>query len=211
VANLQQIEKYLKAKRIPYKLISLRSSSFGKLRTAGLKVADLGGEVFTVDQVKKSGVDEGEIVKTLIIRVGDVPYYSSSEAQRSREVTNQGNSRQAPHQMVRGQARIVNFAALAVRGKDRVDFKKVRGLFGPSTSLRVNCELAKPEEVKRVVGVPVGAVCPILIEVPLYFDQRVMDLKHVNMGSGDLTKGLEMELSDLLSAVGKYQIEDLVL
>ena len=98
-----------------------------------------------------------------------------------------------------------DFVALAVRGCDRVDFKKVRKLFGSKS------ELARPEEVVKVCGVPVGAVCPILIEVPLFFDQRVMDLKHVNMGSGDLTKGLEMELSDLLSAVGKYQIEDLVL
>ena len=157
MANLQQIEKYLKEKKIPYNII------------------DLGGEVYTVGDVVKSGVEEGEIVKTLVIRAND------------------------------------DFVALTVRGKDRVDFKKVRRLFGPSTSLRVNCELARPEEVLKICGVPVGAVCPILIEVPLFFDQRVMDLKHVNMGSGDLTKGLEMELSDLLSAVGKYQIEDLVL
>lgn len=97
-----------------------------------------------------------------------------------------------------------DFVALAVRGKDRVDFKKVRRLFGSKS------ELAKPEEVRKIIGVPVGAVCPILIEVPLYFDQKVMDLKRVNMGSGDLTKGLEMELVDLLRTVGKYQIEDLV-
>ncbi len=96
------------------------------------------------------------------------------------------------------------FITLAVRGKDRIDFKKVRRLFGAKS------ELAKPEEVKRVIGVPIGAVCPILIEMPLYFDRKVMDLKHVNMGSGDLTKGLEMELEDLLKAVGKYKVEDLV-
>ena len=150
MANLQQIEKYLKEKKIPYNII------------------DLGGEVYTVGDVVKSGVEEGEIVKTLVIRAND------------------------------------DFVALTVRGKDRVDFKKVRKLFGSKS------ELARPEEVLKICGVPVGAVCPILIEVPLFFDQRVMDLKHVNMGSGDLTKGLEMELSDLLSAVGKYQIEDLV-
>jgi len=39
----------------------------------------------------------------------------------------------------------------------------------------------------------------------------VMNLTHVNIGSGDLTKGLEMKLSDLLAAVGKYQVEDLVI
>jgi len=96
------------------------------------------------------------------------------------------------------------FVALAVRGRDRVDFKKVRRLFGSKS------ELAKPEEVKKIIGVPVGAVCPILIEVPLYFDQKVMNLKHINMGSGDLTKGLEMNLTDLLKAVGEFKVEDLV-
>jgi prolyl-tRNA editing enzyme YbaK/EbsC (Cys-tRNA(Pro) deacylase) len=97
----------------------------------------------------------------------------------------------------------IGFVALAVRGKDRVDFKKVRRLFGNKS------ELATPEEVKKIIGVPVGAVCPILIEVPLYFDRKVMALKHINMGSGDLKKGLEMELFDLLSACGKYDVEDL--
>jgi len=96
------------------------------------------------------------------------------------------------------------FVALAVRGRDRVDFKKVRRLFGSKS------ELAKPEEVQRVIGVPVGAVCPILVGVPLYFDRKVMNLKQVNMGSGDLTKGLEMELKDLLNAAGDFRIIDLV-
>ena len=157
MANLFQIEKYLRKKKIPY------------------KVVELGGEVFTVDQVKKTGVEEDEIVKTLVIKTNN------------------------------------NFIALVVRGCDRLDFKKVRRLFGPSTALRVNCELAKADEVEKVCGVPVGAVCPILLGVPLYFDRRVMNLTHVNIGSGDLTKGLEMKLSDLLAAVGKYQVEDLVI
>ena len=161
MANLFQIEKYLRKKKIPY------------------KVVDLGGEVFTVDEVKKTGVEEGEIVKTLIVRIEEL------------------NKTQ--------------FVVLAVRGCDRVDFKKVRRLFGPSTALRVNCELARPREVEKVCGVPIGAVCPILVGVPLYFDRKVMDLLHVNMGSGDLTKGLEMELTDLLKAVGDYKVEDLVL
>ena len=141
MANFLQIEEFLKVKQIPHQIV------------------DLGGEVFTVDQVKKTGVEEDEIVKTLVIKTNN------------------------------------NFIALVVRGCDRLDFKKVRRLFGPSTALRVNCELAKADEVEKVCGVPV----------------RVMNLTHVNIGSGDLTKGLEMKLSDLLAAVGKYQVEDLVI
>ncbi len=97
-----------------------------------------------------------------------------------------------------------HFAALAIRGKDRLDFKKVRRLFGSKS------ELAKPNEVLKVCEVGVGAVCPILLGIPVYFDKRVMNLKNVNLGSGDLTCGLEMDLADLLKAVGKYQVEDLI-
>ena len=158
MANLAQIRKYLKSKKISYKII------------------DLGDEIYTVEGVAESGVDEEQIVKTLIIRFE--PNSSPGLGQ--------------------------GYTALAVRGKDRVDFKKVRRIFGSKS------ELAKPEEVLKVCGVPVGAVCPILLDMPVYFDEKVMDLKHVNMGSGDLTKGFGMELGDLLRAINKYQVEDLV-
>lgn len=152
MANLKQIEKYLKNKNLPF------------------KVVDLGGEIFTVaGVVKESGINEDEIVKTLVVR------------------SNNG------------------FIALALCGNDRVDFKKIRRLFGPK------CELAKPEEVLKVAGVPVGAVCPILFNIPIYIDIRVLNLKHVHMGSGDLTCGLEMKLKDLLSTIGDYQVEELAL
>ena len=95
------------------------------------------------------------------------------------------------------------YFALVLRGKDRVDFKKVRRLFGGKS------ELAKPAEVKKVTGVPIGAVCPILLDIPIYIDKSAMDLKHVNMGSGDLTKELEMDFEDLLSVIDSYKVADL--
>ncbi|OGD93635.1 hypothetical protein A3C33_04180 [Candidatus Curtissbacteria bacterium RIFCSPHIGHO2_02_FULL_42_58] len=95
------------------------------------------------------------------------------------------------------------FVALVARGRDRVDFKKVRRLFGSKS------ELAKPDEVRRIVGVPIGAVCPILTNLPVIFDSKVMGLEKVNLGSGDLTQGLEMDLGDLVRAVGQYTICDL--
>lgn len=150
MANLVQIEKHLKSKKLPYKTV------------------DLGGEVFTVEGVSKTGVNKDEIVKTLIVKTNN------------------------------------NLIALVVRGRDRVDFKKVRRLFGGKS------ELAKSDEVLKVTKVPVGAVCPILLNVPLIFDQHVMKLKRVSIGSGDLTKELEMDFADFLKAVGENQVEDLV-
>ena len=159
MANLQQIERHLKKLKLSYTVI------------------DLGDEIFTVRGVVETGVDEDEIVKTLIIRT-------------------QQNLRRSQHK--------VKFIALAVRGKDRLDFKKVRKLFGSKS------ELAKPAEISKVCGVSVGAICPILLDIPVIFDNKVMKLKHVNMGSGDLTKGLEMDFGDLLKAIGDYQVDDLV-
>ena len=95
------------------------------------------------------------------------------------------------------------YFVLVLRGKDRVDFKKVRRLFGGKS------ELAKADEVQKVAGVPVGAVCPILLDIPIYIDRVAMGLKHVNMGSGDLTKELEMDLKDFLSAIGEYEVVNL--
>lgn len=140
------------------------------------KIIDLGAEIFRVEDVVKAGVKPDEVVKTLLIR---------SVVKRVLEFKTE-------------------FNALAVRGGDRLDFKKVRRIFGPKT------DLAKPEEVKEVVGVPVGAVCPIEIGVPVYFDEKALKLKNVNLGSGDLTKGLDMTLADLLTAVGKFKVADLV-
>ena len=171
MANLAQIEKYLKNKKINHKIF------------------DLGGEVCKVEDVIKVGVNPDEILKTLIVK---------SNIKEGLEFKNK-------------------YFALVLRGKDRVDFKKVRRLFDPSTSLRqvsvqalrIKCELAKPEEVKKVAGVPVGAACPILLDIPIYIDKNVMGLKHVNMGSGDLTKELEMDFSDLLDAIREYKVIEL--
>ena len=125
--------------------------------------------MYSAADVVAAGIDEGEVVKTLVVRTND------------------------------------GFVALCVRGNDRVDFKKVRRLFGNRS------ELATVDEVLKVVGVPIGAVCPVLIGIPVVFDRKVVDLKGVHLGSGDLKKGLEIKLSDLLGVVGKYTVDDLAL
>lgn len=154
---------------------------FLKKRGAFYRVIDLGGEVFTVADVVATGVERNDVVKTLLVRTG-------------------GNSKSSPLPESG-----IGFVALCLHGEDRVDFKKVRKMFGSRS------ELAKPKEVKKIVGVPIGAVCPILIGVPVYIDKKVLKLKKVNLGSGDLKKGLEMKLKDLLAVLPDFQIADLVL
>lgn len=154
MADLKQIKKYLEQQKLQYKLVSFSTN----------KTVKLNEEAYTVSDVVKSGIDLGEVVKTLVVRTNDA------------------------------------YIALALRGNDKVDFKKIRTKFGGKS------ELAKPEEVLKVVGVPIGAVCPILVGVPLYIDDKVMTLKKVHMGSGDLKHGLEMDLDDLQKAVKELEI-----
>ncbi len=141
------------------------------------RIIDLGGEAFRVEDVVKVGVNADEILKTLLIKL--------------------------EKDSIKGIIR--SFVAIALRGADKLDFKKVRRIFGGKATL------AGADEVLKIVGVPVGAVCPIGIGVPVYFDGKAMKLKKVNMGSGDLTRGLDMKFTDLLKVVGEYDIADLIL
>lgn len=193
MATRSKIERHLKKLRLEYKLI------------------DLGGEHFRVEDVIKFGVKPDKIVKTLLVRAN--PKFESLVGVDKGVISLQKLSKfLKKHQ----------YFAFGIRGKDRLSFKKVKKLLGPSA------ELARAEEVLKVVGVPVGAVCPIEIGVPVYFDKkvfqtflrsssdnnrtaglkRILDLKNVNLGSGDLTCGLDMTFSDLLKAVGKWEIAD---
>lgn len=135
------------------------------------KTVVLDRKAYTVADVVRSGIRLEDVVKTLIFR-----------STRSIKSTK-------------------GFVALALRGNDRVDFKKIRAKFGSKSGL------ARAEEVLEVVGVPIGAVCPILLEMPIYIDKKVMNLKNVHMGSGDLNFGLEMNLTDFLEAVRGYRVE----
>lgn len=91
-----------------------------------------------------------------------------------------------------------DFVACILKGRDRIDMNK--GQFD---------RLAKKEEVERIAQVEVGAVCPILLGIPIIIDNQVSKLERVNMGSGDLLKGLEMKLSDLLKVLKNYEFKNI--
>lgn len=91
-----------------------------------------------------------------------------------------------------------DFIACVLKGGDRLDFDSV----GVE-------RLATKEEVEKVTGVEIGAVCPILIGIPVVIDKKVTGLSKVNMGSGDHLKGLEMNLPDLLKVLPEATIESI--
>lgn len=93
------------------------------------------------------------------------------------------------------------FIGLFLRGADRVSFSKLKQVMGKAS-------IAKLEDVRRITGVDPGAVCPLLIDVPIILDEKVRDLEKINFGSGDHLYGVEMKTSDL-EKVLKYQVEDI--
>ena len=92
--------------------------------------------------------------------------------------------------------------AALLLGSHRIDFAKVVGVVGKSA------EIATFEDVKAATGVEPGAVCPILLRVPLLVDRRVRAKERINFGSGHHLYGLEIDSRDLERLV-EYRLVDI--
>ncbi len=92
------------------------------------------------------------------------------------------------------------FTALFLRGSDRVSFKKLKGVTGKA-------RIASSEDVMEVAGVMPGAVCPLLVPVPVIVDWKLLALDRVNFGSGDHRYGVEMRSADLYRVLD-YTVAD---
>ena len=79
-------------------------------------------------------------------------------------------------------------------GTDRVDFLKAKRHAGRKLTV------ASPIDVREVTGVDPGAVCPLLLRIPLTVDRNVLRLERVNFGSGHHLYGIEMKTEDFLRA-----------
>lgn len=92
--------------------------------------------------------------------------------------------------------------AVLLKGNDRLDFAAVKKYFGEEM------RIADKETVKEAAGVEPGAVCPLLLKVPLFLDRRVLDLEKINCGSGNHLYGLVLKPKDLEKVVN-YEIVNL--
>lgn len=92
--------------------------------------------------------------------------------------------------------------AVLLLGDDRVDYRKAREAIGMKVSI------ASFAEVKEAVGVDPGAVCPIMLDIGLFVDRKVMERERINFGSGDHMYGLEIRTRDLEKVVG-FRVVDI--
>ena len=84
-------------------------------------------------------------------------------------------------------------------GVNRVNLKKV----GKITEKKLH--LASRKEVIELTGIEPGAICPIILEIPLLVDELVLLKNRINFGSGDHQYGIEMNSIDLKKVV-EYRI-----
>ncbi len=84
---------------------------------------------------------------------------------------------------------------LVLKGSDRIDFDKLR------KETNRDFRITQISEVKALTGLEPGAVCPILLKIPIFVDQSVLGLKRINFGSGNHMFGLEIATEDLKKLV----------
>lgn len=85
--------------------------------------------------------------------------------------------------------------AVFLLGDRRIDFKKAKTIIGDKVSI------ASYDEVKDATGVEPGAVCPLLLRIPLFVDEGVLSRERINFGSGDHLYGIEIRSRDLSKVI----------
>jgi len=80
-----------------------------------------------------------------------------------------------------------------LKGGDRINLDKLQKF------LNSKAAMASSEEVKEKTGLEPGAVCPLLLGMPIVMDKQVFDMEKVIFGSGDHSYEIEMNPTDILS------------
>ena len=97
----------------------------------------------------------------------------------------------------------VQYSSCTVRGSDRLDVNKtVRKLMGVR-----RLSFAGAEQTAALTGMKIGGVTPFALpeEVPVYFDEKLMELDYVILGSGDRSSKIKMS-PELLTRVPNAEV-----
>ena len=92
-----------------------------------------------------------------------------------------------------------------MRGSDKIDFDKLR------KETDRDFRVTQISEVKTLTGLEPGAVCPILLKIPVFVDQKVLRLKHINFGSGNHMFGLEIATENLKKLIEFITVDAVLL
>ena len=99
----------------------------------------------------------------------------------------------------------VQYSSCTVRGSDRLDVNK--------TVRKLMCvrrlSFAGAEQTAALTGMEIGGVTPFALPegIPVYFDEKLMDLDYVILGSGDRSSKIKMS-PDLLPRIPNAVVVD---
>ena len=120
------------------------------------------------------------------------PVFTVAEAARQRDVVMDEMVKSILLCDTRGQ-----YVMACIGGDKRVDHRAVRRSLGDDWR---RLHFADADEIVAVTGCVQGAVAPIGLpdDLPVLFDDDIARCRKVNISSGDLTFGLELETADLI-------------
>jgi len=89
---------------------------------------------------------------------------------------------------------------LLLLGVSRIDFEKLNEVTGRTLNL------ASRKRVVKLTGIEPGAICPIILDIPLLVEEQVFMKNRINFGSGDHLYGIELDPVDLIKVVDYKRI-----
>lgn len=92
--------------------------------------------------------------------------------------------------------------AIFLLGDQRIDEDRARSVIGSGVSI------ANLNEIREPTALEPGAICPLLLTMPVIVDRNVLSRKKVNFGSGNPIIGIEMKTEDL-NKVMEYRLADI--
>jgi len=84
-----------------------------------------------------------------------------------------------------------NKYAFLLKGDRKINFLKAKEVIGKKISI------VSFEDLKKSTGKEPGAICPLLLDMPIYVDDKVFETEKINFGSGEHLYGLEICSVDL--------------
>jgi prolyl-tRNA editing enzyme YbaK/EbsC (Cys-tRNA(Pro) deacylase) len=94
-----------------------------------------------------------------------------------------------------------NKYAFFLKGDQKIDFSKAKEIVGKKISI------VSFEDLKKTTGKEPGAICPFLLQMPIYVDKKVFETEKINFGSGDHLYGLEISSEDLKKVIEFQEVE----
>lgn len=99
------------------------------------------------------------------------------------------------------------FVMVLVAGPHQISWTKLRNYLHQS-----RMSMASEEEVMKITGYPLGAVSPLGLKNPIrvIVDESILHQIEISIGSGVRNTTIIMQKDDLLNAIGKIEVTNLI-